>query len=67
LAEAGTPVSYADVRAELDVSGRYEFKKGVEGYHRTRQITSAVHNHIKKYGDNSLLQKTTDGKITIKN
>jgi len=64
---AGTPVSYAEVRATLDTTGLYEFKKGVEGYHRTRQITSAVHNHIKKHGDHSLLQKTTDGKITINN
>ena len=67
LAEAGSPVSYAAIRAELDASGRYEFKRGVDGYYRTRQITSAVHNHIKKYGESALLQKTADGKVTIKN
>ena len=67
VAEAGTPVSYAAIRAELDTSGQYEFKRGVEGYYRTRQITSAVHNHIKKHGESALLQKTADGKVTIKN
>jgi len=67
LVSAGSPVSYADVRATLDVTGAYEFKKGVEGYYRTRQITSAVHNHIKKYGEHALLQKTACGKITVKN
>ena len=66
VAGAGSPVSYAAIRAELDTSGRYLFKPGVDGYYRTRQITSAVHNHIKKYGESALLQKTADGKVAIR-
>lgn len=62
---AGSAISYSAVRESLDSSGRYEFKSGVEGYYRTRQITSAVHNHIKKYGESALLRKTADGKIAI--
>ena len=64
---AGSAISYSAVRESLDSSGRYEFKSGVEGYYRTRQITSAVHNHIKKYGESALLCKTADGKIAVKN
>jgi hypothetical protein len=64
---AGHPCGYAEVRAALDVSERYEFKRGCEGWRRTNQITSAVHNHIKKHGEQALLAKTGDGKITIKN
>jgi hypothetical protein len=67
VANIGEPVSYATVRSTLDESGAYEFKKGIEGYFRTRQITSAVHNHIKKYGDAALLCKTADGKIAVRN
>jgi hypothetical protein len=60
---AGTPVSYAAIRSELDESGRYVFKRGVDGWRRTNQITATVHNHIKKYGERALLQKTGDGRI----
>ena len=67
VASADSPVSYAAIRAELDSSERYQFKSGVEGYYRTRQITSAVHNHIKKHGERALLQKTADGKVTVRN
>ena len=67
VALADSPVSYAAIRAELDSSERYQFKSGVEGYYRTRQITSAVHNHIRKYGERALLQKTADGKVAVRN
>jgi hypothetical protein len=60
---AGTPVSYAAIRSELDESGRYVFKRGVDGWRRTNQITATVHNHIKKCGERALLQKTEDGRI----
>jgi hypothetical protein len=59
-------VSYATVRAEIDNAGSYNFKSGVEGFYRTRQITSAVHNHIKKYGESALLCKTADGRIFVR-
>jgi len=41
-------------------------KRESRGYYRTRQITSAVHNHIKKYGEHALLFKTPDGKIAVR-
>ena len=62
----GVPMSYSDVRASLDESGSYVWKKGTEGWRRTNQITSAVHNHIKKYGEYALLCKTPDGKIAVR-
>ena len=63
---AGVPMSYADVRAQIDESGSYVFKNGCEGWRRTNQITSAVHNHIKKYGEHALFCKTADGKIAVR-
>ena len=63
---AGSAISYATIREELDESGRYTFKRGVDGYLRTRQITSAVHNHIRKYGDGALLCKTADGRVAVR-
>ena len=66
ITKAGTPMSYGDIRAELDQSGTYQFKQGVEGWRRTKQIMSAVHNNIKKSGERSLFQKTSDGKVAVK-
>ena len=63
---AGEPMSYSSVRHAIDESDAYIWKKGVDGYYRTRQITSAVHNHIRKYGEQSLLSKTSDGKIAVR-
>jgi len=65
VVKAGVPMSYADVRAELDVTGQYVFKSGCEGWRKTNQIVSAVHNHITKYGEAALLCKTADGKIAV--
>jgi len=67
VSAAGAPVSYATIRAEIDRTEAYQFKRGCEGWRRTNQITSAVHNHIKKYGDAAVLTKTADGKVTTKN
>jgi len=66
VAKAGTPMSYGDIRTELDQSGAYEFKQGVEGWKRTKLIMSAVHNHIKNYGESAVLQKTSDSKVAVK-
>lgn len=65
VTKAGTPMSYGDIRAELDQSGAYEFKQGVEGWRRTKQIMSAVRNHIEYYGERAVLQKTSDSKVTV--
>ena len=62
----GEPVSYAVVRAAIDESGSYIFKSGNEGWRRTNQIVSAVHNHIKKYGESAVLRKTECGKIALR-
>jgi hypothetical protein len=58
---AGNPLSVATIRSILDESGEYEFKKGVEGWRKTNQITSAIYNHIAKYGESALLQKIDGG------
>jgi len=66
VASIGEPVSYAAVRSAIDESGSYVFKRGCEGWRRTNQIVSAVHNHIKKYGESAVLYKTADGKIALR-
>jgi hypothetical protein len=61
---AGSPLSAAMIRSALDESGEYEFKRGVEGWRKTNQITSAIYNHIAKYGESALLQKVDGGYAT---